>query len=104
MMKNKSNAENTRKPGNLISLTGSGVINYNPCDHWMSPLFLKRSRDTIYLAVTNPADLTKNGQCARTQVAMIPTLIKFPTHTHTHFPPGMCGSKLESRGTADHTR
>lgn len=43
MMKNKSNAGKTRKLGNLISLTGSGVINCNPCDHWMSPLFLECS-------------------------------------------------------------
>lgn len=85
-MKNKSNAEKTRKLGDLVLLTGSGVINYNPCDHWMSPLFLKCSTDTIYLAVTKPADQAESGEYARTQVAMVPTLISSPTHVDTHTP------------------
>lgn len=84
MMKNKSNAEKTRKLGNLISLTGSGVINYNPCDHWMSPPFLECSAGTNSLAVPKPRDLTKSSECARTRAPMVPTEIKFPAHTDAH--------------------
>lgn len=59
MMKNKSNAGKTRKLGNLFSLMGWGVINYNPCDHWMSPLFLQWGTNS--LAAPKPGHLSVQG-------------------------------------------
>lgn len=66
---------------------GTGVINYNPCDHWMSPLFLKCSTDTGCLAAPKAANLTKSREWARTGVALIPTVTKSPTRTDAHMHP-----------------
>lgn len=96
MMKNKSNAEKTRKLGNLILLTGSGVINYNPCDHWMSPLFLKCSTDSIYQQIWQRA-----GSVQGHKYGWVLQKPKSPTRADT------CPQAREQtgeRGTAEPTR
>lgn len=70
----------------MILLTGSEVINYNPCDHWMSPLFLKCSTDTDCLAVLKPADLTKS-RVGKDRGSDDSHSNQIPnTHRHTHAP------------------
>lgn len=77
MMKNKSNAGKTRKLGNLFSLTGWGVINYNPCDHWMSPLFLQWGKFPS-------SSKTGTPERARTRPLSIPTETKLLMQAEAH--------------------
>lgn len=82
---------------------GSGVINYNPCDHWMSPLFLECSNSKKSRA--------PGKECARTHGhrdrMMIPTDSSWiPTEIPIPIPNALSGSRAgtrEQQGTLRNT-